>query len=318
LIDKKIVFRQKMDRLNFNDSRCVNSSIDYAEFITTKKRFQTTEIQPGNSAKIYEIVEERGIYTFDNERVYEVKYEIGDFAGNIASLLFYVEGIEINYNKKPSEKDINGYAIVWGDRFDYAGEGVRFYGNPDTFFDNILFRHSIEKKRPALALAPVHVVGNPEIPMKMPASLMIKPDEEALKKYDSSKFFIVSIDSKGNFSAQESVFQNGNVVAQIRELGRFTIVADITPPTITPINISDGKKITAQKDIQVKISDDLSGINTYTGKLNGKWILIDYDRKNRLLKYTFDDQLQKGNNIFSLEVTDYAGNKSEVRMKLMY
>jgi hypothetical protein len=139
-----------------------------------------------------------------------------------------------------------------------------------------------------------------------------------LKKYDSSKLFIVSIDSKGNFVPQESIFQNGNIVAQIREMGRFTIAADVTPPVITPVNIADGKKIAAQKDIQVKIADNLSGINTYIGKLNGKWILMDYDRKNKLLKYTFDDRLQKGDNTFTLEVTDYAGNKSEITMKLVY
>jgi hypothetical protein len=290
-IAQKVVFRQKMDRLNFNDSRCVNAASDYAEFINSKKRFQTTEILPGNTAKIYEVTEEKGIYTFENEKVYEIKYEIGDFAGNKATLLFYVEGVETNNDKKSSEKDINAYAISWDDRFDYAGEGIRFYGNAGTFFDNILFRHSIDKQRPALALSPVHVVGNPEIPMKTFATLLLKPDEETLKNYDSSKLFVVSIDSKGNFSANESIFQNGNVAAQIREMGRFTIAADITPPTITPVNISEGKKITAQKDIQVKIADNLSGINTYIGKLNEKWILMDYDRKNRLLKYTFDDRL---------------------------
>ena len=317
-IDKKTVFRQKMDRLNFDNSRCVNSTTDYAEFITTKKRFQTTEIQPGNTAQIYEVTEDRGIYTFEDEKVYEIKYEVGDFAGNISTLLFYVEGAETDYDKKPSETDINGYTITWNERFDYAGEGIRFYGNAGTFFDNILFRHSIEKQRPAQALSPVHVVGNPEIPMKTTASLMIKPDEEALKKYDSSKLLVVSIDSKGGFVPQEGIFQNGNIVAQIRTMGRFTVVADVTPPVITPVNISEGKKITTQKDIQVKIADNLSGINTYVGKLNGKWILMDYDRKNRLLKYTFDDRLQKGDNTFTLEVTDYAGNKTEMTMKLVY
>ena len=45
---------------------------------------------------------------------------------------------------------------------------------------------------------------------------------------------------------------------------------------------------------------------------------MDYDRKNRLLTYTFDDQLQKGDNIFTLEVTDYARNKSEMTMKVTY
>jgi len=68
----------------------------------------------------------------------------------------------------------------------------------------------------------------------------------------------------------------------------------------------------------VKIADNLSGINTYVGKLNDKWILMDYDRKNRLLTYTFDNQLKKGDNTFTLEVTDYAGNRSEVVMMVVF
>jgi hypothetical protein len=34
-----------------------------------------------------------------------------------------------------------------------------------------------------------------------------------------------------------------------------------------------------QKTIQLSIADTLSGIKSYTGYLNGKWILFEYDNK---------------------------------------
>jgi hypothetical protein len=33
-----------------------------------------------------------------------------------------------------------------------------------------------------------------------------------------------------------------------------------------------------QKTIQLSIADTLSGIKSYTGYLNGKWILFEYDK----------------------------------------
>ena len=84
---------------------------------------------------------------------------------------------------------------------------------------------------------------------------------------------------------------------------------DDEPPVIRPINVKPGKNVSRQGSITVKISDNLSGIKSYRGTMNGKWILMDYDAKSGLLTYLIDEHMPKGKNTFSLVLTDAVGNQ---------
>ncbi|MDR0363613.1 MAG: M23 family metallopeptidase [Bacteroidales bacterium] len=316
-IDGRKAFCQKMDRLSFDNGRCVNSVLDYETYLSKRRRIQTTEVEPGNDAEIYETVDSNGVYTFDTDHVHEVKYELKDFFGNSSTLKFYVKSLAES-NKRCPEELITGYLISWDDKYDFVGSGIRFYGDSGTFFNNFIFRHTIETSLPKFALAPVHVVGNENIPMKNFGMLSIKPDSAAIKGIDASKLLIVRINNKERQIPQSTYYENGYLHAKIRDMGKFTVSCDTIPPVITAVNISKGKTITNQKNIRVKIQDNLSGINTYVGKLNDEWILMDFDAKNHLLEYMFDEKLKKGKNVFTLTVIDHAGNSSELKMTLVY
>ena len=56
----------------------------------------------------------------------------------------------------------------------------------------------------------------------------------------------------------------------------------------------------------------------YLAKLNGKWILMEYDHKRKLIKYDFNDLIVKGENIFVLEVEDMVGNLKNYKAKFYY
>ena len=63
--------------------------------------------------------------------------------------------------------------------------------------------------------------------------------------------------------------------------------------------------------IRINIKDNLSGIKSYEGKIDEKWILMEYDYKNNKLIYSFDNSIKKGSHDFQLIVIDKAENKSE-------
>ena len=63
--------------------------------------------------------------------------------------------------------------------------------------------------------------------------------------------------------------------------------------------------------MKVKIEDDLSGIKSYEGEINGKWVLFEYEPKNKNLKYNFNDlKFKSGKQDLKLKVTDNVGNES--------
>ena len=57
----------------------------------------------------------------------------------------------------------------------------------------------------------------------------------------------------------------------------------------------------------------MSGIKSYEGKIDDKWVLFEYDAKNDLIFYRFDSERLEANQKHSLEFTveDERGNKSE-------
>ncbi len=59
----------------------------------------------------------------------------------------------------------------------------------------------------------------------------------------------------------------------------------------------------------IKISDDLSGINSFRATVNGKWILMEYEYKNNTLTHDFNDGVvTETENHLKVIVTDNVGN----------
>ncbi len=59
------------------------------------------------------------------------------------------------------------------------------------------------------------------------------------------------------------------------------------------------------------ISDDLSGIDTYSATLNGEWILMEYESKKNTLTYNFDDKIHDQKKYeLKVVVTDNVGNRN--------
>ncbi|HEY0030275.1 MAG TPA: M23 family peptidase, partial [Bacteroidia bacterium] len=64
------------------------------------------------------------------------------------------------------------------------------------------------------------------------------------------------------------------------------------------------------KTIGIIVTDNLSGIKKYRAIIDGKWVLCEYEFKQNLLFYTFDDKVEKGKHTFTIEVLDDKQNKS--------
>ena len=62
--------------------------------------------------------------------------------------------------------------------------------------------------------------------------------------------------------------------------------------------------------ITLKMTDNLSGIDSYRGTVDGKWVLMEYDAKNDKLSYFFDRKVSAGDHTFKLVVKDEVGNKT--------
>ena len=89
------------------------------------------------------------------------------------------------------------------------------------------------------------------------------------------------------------IWKNNFLKAETREFGNFCIVADTTNPEIKGVNIFPGKKFNTQTTIKLTIKDKESGIKSYRGEIDGKWILMEYDHKRSLLRFDIENNKEK-------------------------
>ncbi|MFZ4521447.1 MAG: M23 family metallopeptidase [Bacteroidales bacterium] len=315
-VDGVKVFSQNIERFAFAETRYVNSLMDYPAFLQNKRKIQRSYVAPNNKLSVYYDVKNRGILNFVDSKAHKIHYVVKDAFGNSATLVFYVRSHPpANTGGRAKNRDRDGVQLfTYKSDNHFERPGVKFEVPSAAIYDDLPFEYSVTP--PVMgSYASVHHLQNQYTPLHTWCTLKIKA--ENLPKNLESKAVIVAVSPGNKFSSKGGAFENGWVSVQIRDFGNYSISVDTEPPAIKVINIFPNKKVSKQSSIMVKISDNLSGIKTYRGTLNGKWILMDYDEKNRLLTYAFDEMMKPGKNIFVLTVTDAVGNSSRYEAALV-
>ena len=100
----------------------------------------------------------------------------------------------------------------------------------------------------------------------------------------------------------------------IKKLGDFTLLTDNESPKVLLKNFKDQQWMTHFKTLKVKISDDESGIQSYRGTIDGEWILLEYNVKNGILTYNFNDKkFTTAKHLLEVIVKDNVGNTRTIK-----
>ena len=128
---------------------------------------------------------------------------------------------------------------------------------------------------------------------------------------ERKQLFIARLD-KDLKPSYTSTYKRGNTFStRTRYLGTYTLAKDTIAPIIRTKNFKNKQWLTNYKYLSLLISDDLSGIDTYSATLNGEWILMEYEPKTRTLTYNFDDKiLDKKQCLLKVNVKDNVGNST--------
>ena len=307
-VDGLIWYSHVIDRFAFAETRYVNSLLDYPAFVQNGRKIQRSYIAPNNHLTIYKEVKNHGIVHFGDRNVHQIVYTVGDVYGNKSNLSFVLKSNTSQYLNEWNE-DISvskGTLVSWQQVNHFEEKDIRLTIPGEALYEDLLLEYLVQSPVNG-SFASVHCLHHKYTPLHTWCDLYISPVR--LPVALQSKAVIVHIDNGKQITSVGGVWKDGWIHTRIREFGNYTVMIDTIPPTIRPINIFSGKKISKQYSIMMSISDNLSGIRSYRGTLNGKWILMDYDEKYRLLVYSFDEHLKPGKNTFRLVVADAVGNK---------
>ena len=305
-VDNQLIYSFTMDDVVLEESKYINSHIDYANAVRTGQRLYRTWLEPGNKLSVYDVAENRGVYQATDQKPHWVKYELTDAFGNATSLEFTIQSKEVAIT--PAEP--TGEQFKFNRNNHIRNDDIVFHIPEGAFYDDLNFQY-VRKPGSAKFYSPVYQLHNSLVPLHFACPLEIKAVN--LPPHLESKVMLAQVDPvSGRVYSATGKFVDGWVLGNIRVLGNYALVVDTTAPKIIPLSIA--KKATLQESNRLRftIADNLSGIETVRGTIDEKWVLFEYDLKNNLITYTFDkSRLQFGKaHILNLEVTDFKGNTS--------
>ena len=303
--DGETQFMFQLNRLSFDESRYINSHIVYGEYIHSKQRYIKTWIDPGNKLPIYTYNLTQGIFEATPGK-HNMNIEIADSYGNASELSFQVEQDHANL---PLAEKSGVIKMQYNKENKFKADNCLLEIPKGALYSDFDFSYS-ERPTTNAFLSDFQLVGTNETPLQKAATLRIKPRN--LSSELESKVVMVNVDSpNGKPSAAGGRFENGWVETEIRTLGMYAVMVDTVPPTITPLSIAN-EALTESERIRFTVKDDLAGIKSIEGLLDGKWALFDYDPRISRITHYFDKQrFELGKrHTFKLTVTDYRDNKT--------
>ncbi len=299
-IDGKAYTTVLFEELDFNTSRGIHSYIDYPYWKKTRAKVQKSFKDPGNPIAIFKVLENEGHITLPENKVYDMKYVVKDVQGNCSELNFQVKN---TVEKRATEKKRFGVQLFRYDQENsFQTNDLEIKMPKDVLYSDLDFEYSTAAQ-PAGGYSLAHRIHNSLTPLFGSYNLRIKPTN--LPEHLQSKALIASAEN----GAEGGAFEGGWVTVNTRNFGSFYIAVDTVAPTIVPRNLSQGKNVAAQSTIDFTIRDNFSGIQSFNGYIDGQWVLMEYDSKNRHLWHRFDSTLSKGNHRFKLVVTDWKDNE---------
>jgi hypothetical protein len=310
-VDDTLRFAFELDKIPFNQSSYVNSHIDYAEKMTSDRKIQKLFLDPNNKLSIYSKVLNRGICCFSDSLKHFVSIIVKDAYNNQTSLSFTVKSIKYDLTVPTKLTDSSVVASFYYDSLNvFETENIKIVVPQDALFDNIAFSYSKEKPNDSL-ISDIHIVHNELTPLNKPYILSVKPFN--LPHHLLIKALIVQVDKNNNLTAVGGNYTKGYVTATVKKFGKFAIALDSVPPQIIPITFVNKKKYVENQLISFKVMDNLSGISTYNGYIDGKWALFEYDPKKDLVFYKTDAARLAHDQLHHLEliITDNKNNISK-------
>lgn len=299
-VDEIKVYTSALERFTFDVSKAINSHIDYPTYLRTKQSIQKSFVDPGNPLPIYFNSVNNGRISFNDGKTHKVKYTISDARGNKTTLAFNVFAdpkAVINTPEPPV-----GTSFTYNKQNEFNKEDVKVILPKGTLYNDFNFQYKKTAKPQQNAFSEIHHIHNNLTPLHTGFELWIKADSSIIKH--QSKALIVS----SSRSSQGGYFENGWVKAKPRYFGSFFIAIDTIAPNIVPINISSGKNMAGLSKMSFRISDNLSGIKSFNGYIDGKWVLMEFDTKTANLWHTFDERTATGKHTFELLVVDMKDN----------
>ncbi|WP_445452691.1 M23 family metallopeptidase [Flavobacterium sp. 25HG05S-40] len=292
-------FGYQFDTFAFDESRYVNALIDYERYKKLGQRVQRLFMKNPFPLSIIKSSDNNGIITIANNITQAYRIEVADFSENTTKVY-----LPIQYSDTPakvSEVPITTKYFVKSKKENiFSLDNVTVTFPPNTFYDDFYMNFNVDNG--ILKLHEDSVPAHTNFSITFEDSISSQKDREIM--------FIGLVHGKKISYYNTKRYKNSFTI-YTKYFGDYRLFTDGTPPKIKADKSVGGKWISNLNELKFSISDNLSGIKSYDGYLNGKWILLEYEPKTKKLTHRFTDGIvAEGKNDLKVVVTDNVGNST--------
>lgn len=302
-MDNVLSYHYRVDELNFDYGKHVYSHCDFWARRSNNQTIHKCFVEKGNKLPVYPFLINQGEIFLADALEHNIKIEVADFHGNLSSLNFKVK-LDRQSEFFIVKKESYEVFMPANQRNNFRNENIQLDLPKDVLLDDLYFQY---KEKTYSSYSKAYQIHNVKTPLAGYFDIAIKVEEIDTNLID--KYLLVFTDYKNSKKALgDSKIRDGFIRSKSREFGTYFIDIDTIAPKITSLNLYEGKNMSTQKMIQLKASDNLSGIQEYNAFLNGNWVVLEYDAKKALFSYVFDEHILKGNNTFEVIIADERAN----------
>ncbi len=301
IVNGEKVFQFTVNKFSFDESRLINSYIDYERLIKLKQRVQKCFVDHKiNNLSLYKKLVKNGYINVKDSMEYTVSIIAKDFEGNQTRLIIPINGKKDSIIiPKKVEKTARFFKADQANTIKDSMITAHFPKN--IFYEDFYFDYSREN-----GIVKLH---NSSVPVHKSFRLSFdvsKFSEDELKtlhiakKNRYGKLFYVSTKRKDN-----------TFYTMSKGLGEFTLMSDNQKPSIKNYGFKNEQWLTKFSSLKVKIHDKGSGIKSYRAEIDGEWIRMSFNPKNGILTYDFSDKTLEGTlHNLKVVVTDNVNNST--------
>lgn len=298
-------FNVLFEKFSFSETRYLNRFIDYGYFKKNRSRIQKLFRESNNPLSIIKNEEDNGFVTISEAFESNFTIEVCDYRDNKVIITIPIKGVPAKVLEEKQENPNLEYVISSGNNTMSHGKFDIYFPAESLYEDSYL---DISARGDTLAF------HSDKIPIHK--NVTISANIADYKTKDKSKLFIGRLNYKGIPYYSNTKLEGDVLKTRVRMFGEYVIAADTRKPTIKAVNFTNGKWISSNKTLKLKIQDSQSGISSYRATINGKYILTEYEYKKNVLTYDFADNIiSDSENNLKLIVTDNVGNSATFEAK---
>ncbi|MBR3775655.1 MAG: M23 family metallopeptidase [Alistipes sp.] len=308
-IDGKTIFEYRNDGFTFDLSRYCNAVSYYPIQRSSRNEAMRTALLQGGTKYFYPTLVNRGVVTTTAEQTRDVEFLITDDCGNTSTLKFQIVG-KADADCFKGEIDQEAYIVEYNHDFaDKVDDVLSVVIPKGALYESIAMkmeRSDVEIKADSTVsvLSPAYTINDADTPLQTSIGVVFSmPIEEALQPYTA----MASIAANGRLSYVGGTYRNRRFTARTSTFGTFCLVADRTAPVIRP-QFTDGQDCRSRNSISFRLSDNFSGVSSYTATIDGQWVAIDYARSRATINLSAEGITGGKSHTVQITVKDSCGN----------